>query len=136
MRIERVPDRATVWHQFMIRNEMMITVHPPYSPDPTPSDFYLFEHVKGVLRRESFETGDQVVLAVEGILRRIFLNNFCLACLGIVSHWHADAALVYFASFRLSALRPPSFPIHRAHLSKHGTVTRRVCFGSARKNGS
>jgi hypothetical protein len=47
---------------------MGIAVHPPSSPDLAPSDFYLFGHVQGLLRGESFETGGQLLLAVEGIL--------------------------------------------------------------------
>jgi hypothetical protein len=53
----------------MARNEMVMADHPPYSPDLAPSDFHLFGHAKGLFRGESFETGEQVFLAVEGILR-------------------------------------------------------------------
>jgi histone-lysine N-methyltransferase SETMAR len=52
------PHKATVSQQFMARNKIVITSHPPYSPDLAPSDFYLFGHVKGLLRGESFETGE------------------------------------------------------------------------------
>jgi hypothetical protein len=50
---------------------MAMADHPPYSPDLAPSDFYLFGHVEGLLRGESFETGEQLLLAVEGILRSL-----------------------------------------------------------------
>jgi hypothetical protein len=55
--------------QFMVRNEIVIAPNPPYSPDLALSDFYLFGHVKGLLRGESFDIGEQLLLAVEGILR-------------------------------------------------------------------
>jgi hypothetical protein len=55
----------------MARNDMVIVAHPPYSPDLTPSDFYLFVHVEGLLRGESFETGERLLLAVEGISRSL-----------------------------------------------------------------
>jgi histone-lysine N-methyltransferase SETMAR len=53
----------------MGHNEMVIAAHPPYSPDLAPSDFYLFGHMKGLLRGEPFETGERLLSAVEGILR-------------------------------------------------------------------
>jgi hypothetical protein len=55
----------------MAGNAMVIAAHPPYSPDLAPSDFYLFAHVEGLLRGESIETGEQLLLAVDGILRSL-----------------------------------------------------------------
>jgi hypothetical protein len=55
----------------MARNVMVIAAHPPFSPDLTPSDIYLFGHVKSLLRGESFETRGQLLLAVDGILRSL-----------------------------------------------------------------
>jgi histone-lysine N-methyltransferase SETMAR len=50
---------------------MVIAAHPPYSPDLAPSDFFLFGHVEGLLRGESFEAGERLLSAVEGILRSL-----------------------------------------------------------------
>jgi hypothetical protein len=47
------------------RNAMAIAAHPHYSPDLTPSDFYLFGDVKGLLRGESFGTGERLLSAVK-----------------------------------------------------------------------
>jgi hypothetical protein len=44
---------------------------PAYSRDPDPSDFYLFDHVKCLLRGESFETDEDLLSAVEVILRTL-----------------------------------------------------------------
>jgi hypothetical protein len=52
------PRTAAESQQFMSPNGMVITAHLPYSPDLALSDFYLFGHVKGLLRGESFETGE------------------------------------------------------------------------------
>jgi hypothetical protein len=52
----------------MAGNAMVIAAHPPYSPDLAPYDFYLFAHVKGLLRGGSFEAGERLLSAVEGIL--------------------------------------------------------------------
>jgi hypothetical protein len=45
--------------------------HPPSSPDLTPSDFYLFGHVKRCLAGLSFEDADQFLAAVKDILADI-----------------------------------------------------------------
>jgi histone-lysine N-methyltransferase SETMAR len=62
------PHKPTVSQQFMARSVMVIAAHPPSSPDLAPSDFYLFGDVKGLLRGESFEAGERLVSAVEGML--------------------------------------------------------------------
>jgi hypothetical protein len=46
-------------------------LHPPYSPDLAPSDFYLFGYVKRCLTGLSFEDADQLLAAVEGALEGI-----------------------------------------------------------------
>jgi hypothetical protein len=45
--------------------------HPPYSSDLTPSDFYLFRHVKRSLAGISFDDAVQLLAAVEGVLEGI-----------------------------------------------------------------
>jgi hypothetical protein len=50
-----------MWQQFMARNEMVITAHPPYSPDLAPSGFYLFGPVKNLFMGLSFETGALII---------------------------------------------------------------------------
>jgi histone-lysine N-methyltransferase SETMAR len=62
------PHKATVSQQFMAGNAMVISAHPPYSPDLPPSDFYLLRDVKGLLRGWSFEAGERLLSAIEGIL--------------------------------------------------------------------
>jgi hypothetical protein len=52
----------------MAQTAMVIAADPPYSPDLAPSHFHLFGHVGGVLRGESFEAGERLLSAVEGIL--------------------------------------------------------------------
>jgi hypothetical protein len=50
----------------MARNAMVVAVQFLYLPDLDPSDFSLLGHVKGLLRGESLETGEQWLSAVEG----------------------------------------------------------------------
>jgi hypothetical protein len=50
---------------------MKSALHPPYSIDLVPSDFYLFGYVKLCLADLSFKDVDQLLAAVEGVLEGI-----------------------------------------------------------------
>jgi hypothetical protein len=65
------PHTAKLSTQYFNENRMKSAPHPPYSPDLTPSDFYLFGHVKRCLAGLSFEDADQLLAAVEGVLADI-----------------------------------------------------------------
>jgi histone-lysine N-methyltransferase SETMAR len=45
--------------------------HPPYSPDLAPYDFFLFGYIKEILKDQSFETQDELLEAIEAIVREI-----------------------------------------------------------------
>jgi hypothetical protein len=55
----------------MAHNVMKITANPAYSPDLAPYDFYFFGHMKERFRRESVETGEQLLWTVEGFVRSL-----------------------------------------------------------------
>jgi len=48
-----------------------LLVHPPYSPDLAPCDFFLFPELKKYLRGRRFETDEEVNSTVTGALRVI-----------------------------------------------------------------
>jgi hypothetical protein len=52
------PHTAAESQHFMAPNGMVIIAHLPDAPDLAPSDFYLFGHVKALLRGESLKTGE------------------------------------------------------------------------------
>jgi hypothetical protein len=52
----------------MDANRVMPDPHPPYSPDLAPSDFFLFEDVKGQLSECFFDHADDLLTAVQEIL--------------------------------------------------------------------
>jgi transposase len=62
------PHPAKLSTQYFEENRMKSTPHPPYSPDPTPSDFHLFGYVKRGLAKLSFQDTDQLLASVEGVL--------------------------------------------------------------------
>jgi transposase len=56
---------------FLERNAMKRVPHLPYSPDLAPSDFYLFGHVKQLLRRYEFADREALLHVIENILKGI-----------------------------------------------------------------
>jgi hypothetical protein len=52
----------------MAQNAMETAANASYLPGLTPSDFYLFGHMKERLERGSFETGERLLSPVQGIL--------------------------------------------------------------------
>jgi hypothetical protein len=65
------PHTAKLSTQYCNENRMKSAPHPPWSPDLTPSDFYLLGHVKRCLAGLSFEDADELLAAVEGVLEGI-----------------------------------------------------------------
>jgi hypothetical protein len=53
-------------HSFLRR-----AIHPPYSSDLALSDLWLFGHLKGVLQRNSFDEPDELLSAIEEIMRGV-----------------------------------------------------------------
>jgi hypothetical protein len=56
------------WREYGSGTIRRLIVHAdraPYSPDLAFSVLYLFRHVKGLLKRESFETGEDLLLAIQ-----------------------------------------------------------------------
>jgi hypothetical protein len=45
--------------------------HPPYSPDLAPSDFFLFDYVKGKLTEYRAETPSELLVRIRVILAEI-----------------------------------------------------------------
>ena len=81
--------------------------HPPYSPDPAPSDYYLFSKLKKNLRGRKFDD-DEVKSAVmehfadkdpEYFLKRIeMLVHRCEKCVEVKGDYIANSKAVSFLS--------------------------------------
>jgi hypothetical protein len=52
----------------MQQNAIRRVSHPPYSPDLSPSDFYLFDYIKQFLLGCEFTDRDSLLQEVRGIL--------------------------------------------------------------------
>jgi len=53
-----------------------IVPHPPYSPDLTQSDCYLFPNLKNYIGGQRYSTSEDVSSAVEGYLRSLTPTDF------------------------------------------------------------
>ena len=57
---------------FLAEKSVQELQHPPYSPDLTPCDFFVFPSVKKKLRGKRFESAEAAVAAfVDGIVLRV-----------------------------------------------------------------
>jgi hypothetical protein len=65
------PQTAKNVTEFPAGNGMKGAIHPPYSPDLAPCNFYLFGHTKGRLAGASFDEPDQLLRAIDAIFGSI-----------------------------------------------------------------
>jgi histone-lysine N-methyltransferase SETMAR len=57
--------------EFMERNNPRVAPHPPFSPDLAPSDFFLFDCIKGKLQGSEFTEADGLLAEIWEILNGI-----------------------------------------------------------------
>jgi hypothetical protein len=65
---------AKVMPDFMSQKQSKFAPHPQYSPDLAPSDFFLFSYLKGELRGSFFQTSDELLNPMCGLLHDISLR--------------------------------------------------------------
>jgi hypothetical protein len=92
--------------KFLMLNEMVKALYPPYSSDLTPSNFYIFVNVKIQFNGSAFDTSDDLLLVIEMIL-----NDLEKMILIRVFHnwmkrlqkmdWHKRR--VYYMTYKLNA---------------------------------
>jgi histone-lysine N-methyltransferase SETMAR len=69
--------------QFITENHIERAPHPPYSPDLTPSDLWIFGHVKALLVGQTFDEREQLPEAMTQFLNEIRPPEVVV----VVSHW-------------------------------------------------
>ena len=62
--------------EFLAKNSITKTDHPPYSPDLTPSDFWLFPKLKNALKGQRFADLSDIQRNVKTLLQGIPENDF------------------------------------------------------------
>ncbi|UYV60847.1 hypothetical protein LAZ67_1002591 [Cordylochernes scorpioides] len=61
---------------FLAKNNTLMMPQPPYSPDLTPCDFFLFPKLKRPMKGRSYATLDEIKTASKEELKKIFKNDF------------------------------------------------------------
>ena len=64
----------SIW-QFLAENNITILEQPPYSPDLTPCDFFLFPKLKGVSKGTHFQDSIAITTAVTKELLAILVES-------------------------------------------------------------
>ncbi|XP_055353290.1 histone-lysine N-methyltransferase SETMAR-like [Paramacrobiotus metropolitanus] len=70
------PHTASLTKIFLKSRKVKLFPHPPYSPDLSPCDFYLFWKMKDLLRGKHYKSATEAEAAVRGALRRLSINGF------------------------------------------------------------
>ena len=63
--------RAVVVQEFLARKQVCVPHHPPYSPDLSPCDYFLFHKLKLQLKGRLFEDVQDIQAAVTSSLQAI-----------------------------------------------------------------
>jgi len=69
--------------QFLANKNITVLEHPPYSPDLTPCNFYLFPKIKSVLKRTHFVSVENVKAKTEEILNSLTEHDLWIC----FEHW-------------------------------------------------
>jgi histone-lysine N-methyltransferase SETMAR len=67
--------------------------HPPYSPDLTPSDFYLFPKLKLFHAGQRFSSNQEAIAAADGNFAAITKNHYRDRIMVLEHHWNKCISL-------------------------------------------
>lgn len=98
--------KAMLTRARLVETGVSVLHQPPYSPDLAPADFWLFPHLKQVLRGERFTSVDQLKDRIGMVLRSIPSEEFARAFQELKTRWQKciDSGGEYFEGVR--HLRP------------------------------
>jgi len=74
--------------EFLATKQIIVLEHPAYSPDLTPSDFFLFLKIKEILIGRHFDDTDDIRNNTTAALKAIPQNKFQNCSEGWTRHWH------------------------------------------------
>ncbi|KAJ4444799.1 hypothetical protein ANN_06596 [Periplaneta americana] len=78
--------RAIIVKNFLARHNITALDHPPYSPDLSPPDYFLFPCLKSHLKGRRFNA-EEVIANVTRALRRVSQNGFQACFQELYTHW-------------------------------------------------
>jgi transposase len=62
--------------EILASKQITVLVHPPYSPDPSPNDLFLFPKIKKILKGRHFDDTDYIRSNTTAALKAIPQNQF------------------------------------------------------------
>jgi len=67
--------------------------HPPYSPDLTPSDFYLFPKLKLFLAGQRFSSNQEAIAAIAAYFADLTKNHYRDGIMALEHRWNKCISL-------------------------------------------
>jgi histone-lysine N-methyltransferase SETMAR len=77
------PHTAPKYRTFCAENRLRLAIHPPYSPELAPSDFFLFGYVRHCLQGIVFTPGEESLAGISEVLDEISPETLP----GVFEHW-------------------------------------------------
>ena len=74
--------------EFLVTKQIIVLEHPAYSPDLAPSDFFLFQKIKEILKGIHFDNIDDIWSNTTAALKAIPQNQFQNCFEGWTRRWH------------------------------------------------
>jgi len=68
---QRSSPKNKIKEEFLATKQITVLEHPAYSPDLTPSDFFLFPKIKEILKRRHFDDNDDIRIKTTAALKVI-----------------------------------------------------------------
>ena len=86
---------------FLAKNNTLLLPQPPYSPDLSPNDFFLYPKLKSTLKGKRFDTRDEIITKSQKILRSLEKNDFSACFENWKKRWKrcVDAEGSYFEEY-------------------------------------
>jgi len=67
---------SVLTQQFLAKNKIAVIPHPPYSPDLTPCDYFLFPKMKLKLIGRRFDTNEEIQAESQRVLDSLIEKDF------------------------------------------------------------
>ncbi len=78
---------SLIVQQYITKKAVTIIPHPPYSPDPSPCDFFSVPQFKWTMKGKWFQTTEEIRLAIERELHKITPSDFQCCNTQRVERW-------------------------------------------------
>ena len=82
------PHTAKKTREKLLQLQWEVPIHPPYSPDLAPSDFYLFCSLQNFLKNKHFRSDDELKMAVDEFFRSKSTIFFRKGIHELPNRWH------------------------------------------------